>query len=216
MTCATVQSLTGRALNQLRDPGFIRWPLAELCDYYNDAVRAIILIRPDAGAVTERITAIAGAHQHLPPGTVQLLEITGITDGRALSAASRQELNTSYPHWRQMHGSPERYIYSGQTPREYWLFPAPQQEIMLDAVLVRIPDPVLLTDLNGATPVAPGDAWVNPLLDWMLYRAFSKDADQGAQLQLAMQHYQAFSDQLNLKTRADGVSTPPVPPSADA
>lgn len=46
----TITEIIGRVNTQLVDPMMVRWPLQELCDYYNDAVRAVILARPDAGA----------------------------------------------------------------------------------------------------------------------------------------------------------------------
>ncbi|HGF1829177.1 TPA: DUF6682 family protein, partial [Escherichia coli] len=39
--------------------------------------------------------------------------------------------------------------------------------------------------------------------DWMLFRAFSKDAAGGAESGLAAQHYQSFVEQLGIKQGAD-------------
>lgn len=39
----TITEIIGRVNTQLVDPMMVRWPLQELCDYYNDAVRAVIL-----------------------------------------------------------------------------------------------------------------------------------------------------------------------------
>lgn len=47
----TIADVIGRVNTQLKDTLWARWPLAELCDYFNDAIRAILLVRPDAGAV---------------------------------------------------------------------------------------------------------------------------------------------------------------------
>lgn len=41
----TITEIIGRVNTQLVDPMMVRWPLQELCDYYNDAVRAVILAR---------------------------------------------------------------------------------------------------------------------------------------------------------------------------
>ncbi|EOP1245344.1 DUF6682 family protein, partial [Escherichia coli] len=39
--------------------------------------------------------------------------------------------------------------------------------------------------------------------DWMLFRAFSKDAAGGAESALAVQHYESFVQQLGIKQGAD-------------
>lgn len=54
----TITEIIGRVNTQLVDPMMVRWPLAELCDYYNDAVRAVILARPDAGASLETLNCV--------------------------------------------------------------------------------------------------------------------------------------------------------------
>ncbi|MBK4825929.1 hypothetical protein GJS26_01997 [Pectobacterium carotovorum subsp. carotovorum] len=46
----TINDIIGRANSQLLDSLWLRWPKSELLDYYNDAINAIIIIRPDAGA----------------------------------------------------------------------------------------------------------------------------------------------------------------------
>lgn len=77
----TITEIIGRVNTQLVDPMMVRWPLQELCDYYNDAVRAVILARPDAGASLETISCVPGARQVLPDGVIQLLDVICLSDG---------------------------------------------------------------------------------------------------------------------------------------
>jgi hypothetical protein len=44
----------------------------------------------------------------------------------------------------------------------------------------------------------------------MLYRAFSKDAEQTAMMQRAVAHYQAFQNALGIKQQVDAASQPGV------
>ncbi|EIL8096219.1 hypothetical protein LMD48_004970, partial [Escherichia coli] len=80
----TITEIIGRVNTQLVDPMMVRWPLQELCDYYNDAVRAVILARPDAGASLETIRCVPGARQVLPDGVIQLLDVICLSDGSAV------------------------------------------------------------------------------------------------------------------------------------
>lgn len=199
----TVAEIIGRVNTQLLDTLMLRWPLAELCDYYNDAVRAVILARPDAGAVAEAVVCIPGSRQSLPTGALRLIEVIRLTDGDALLPVPRDVLDHDYPGWHTMTGVPERYVYSEITPRVFYLFPAPEESVSIDAVICRIPEATTIINLEDKTEVPVDEAYVNPVVDWMLYRAFSKDAAGGANTGQAMQHYQAFADQMGIKQNTD-------------
>ncbi len=98
-----------------------------------------------------------------------------------------------------MKGIPECFISNDLSPRVFWLFPAPDKEISIDAVVSRIPEAVYVLTQDDDTPVPLEEAYVNPLVEWMLFRAFSKDAAGGAESGLAAQHYQSFVEQLGIK-----------------
>ncbi|EHV72059.1 hypothetical protein ECDEC6D_1862 [Escherichia coli DEC6D] len=70
-------------------------------------------------------------------------------------------------------------------------------------IITGIPEAVYVLTQDDDTPVPLEDAYVNPLVDWMLFRAFSKDAAGGAESGLAAQHYQSFVEQLGIKQGAD-------------
>ncbi|EET7765706.1 hypothetical protein FDR82_004786 [Escherichia coli] len=199
----TITEIIGRVNTQLVDPMMVRWPLQELCDYYNDAVRAVILARPDAGASLETISCVPGARQVLPDGVIQLLDVICLSDGSAVRPLSREVLDAQYPEWPTMKGIPECFISNDLSPRVFWLFPVPDKEISIDAVVSRIPEAVYVLTQDDDTPVPLEEAYVNPLVDWMLFRAFSKDAAGGAESALAVQHYESFVQQLGIKQGAD-------------
>lgn len=94
-------------------------------------------------------------------------------------------------------------MYSEITPRVFYLFPAPDESVSIDDVVCRIPDAITISRMEDKTEIRIDDAYVNPLVDWMLFRAFSKDAAGGANTGQAMQHYQAFADQMGIKQNTD-------------
>lgn len=199
----TVAEIIGRVNTQLLDTLMLRWPLAELCDYYNDAVRAVILARPDAGAVVETLACVPGSRQSLPAGALRIIDVIRLTNGGALLPVPREALDHDYPDWHTMTGEPERYVYSEIIPRVFYLFPAPDEGVSVDAVICRIPDAITITSLEDKTENCIDEAYVNPLVDWILFRAFSKDVAGGANSGQAMQHYQAFADQMGIKQNTD-------------
>ncbi|EBE6296437.1 hypothetical protein ABDM08_001311 [Salmonella enterica] len=199
----TVAEIIGRVNTQLLDTLWLRWPLPELCDYYNDAVRAVILARPDAGASVEILECVPGSRQALPAGALRLIDVIRLTAGNVLLPVPRDVLDHDYPDWHTLSGVPERYVYSEVTPRVFYLFPAPDESVCIDAVVCRIPSVVTINTLEDKTEILIDDAYVNPLVDWMLFRAFNKDAAGGANTGQAMQHYQAFADQMGIKQNTD-------------
>lgn len=76
------------------------------------------------------------------------------------------------------------------------------------------------TDCTLSSTISVDDIYANALLDYVLYRAYSKDADYAQNAQLAVAHYQAFSASLGAKSQnevarnvniTNGVWSPNVP-----
>jgi hypothetical protein len=49
---------------------------------------------------------------------------------------------------------------------------------------------------------------MSPIIDWILYRAYSKDAEYGANEQRAQASYAAFNAALSTKNQVDAASAP--------
>lgn len=212
MSIAVVNVL-GRVNTQLRDPGYIRWPKSEVLDYFNDAVRAVVLNRPDASANIIDVSCMAGVSQALPETVYQLIDIVGQGSGRAVPSIDRTMLDNADPYWRATTGSPsvEGYIYSPLLPQVFSVYPGAEEGLSLKVAVSLYPVAVDLDELDGNdedTPVQMqiSDLYINPVVDWCLYRAFSKDAESGADSNLATQHLQNFNNALGIKTKVDRAS----------
>lgn len=180
MTIAVVDVL-GRVNTQLRDPGFIRWTKSELLGYFNDAVRAVALKRPDATASVIPFTCAAGVRQQLPESVYQLIDIVGQDSGRAMVPGDRVTLDTADPMWRTTSGevSAEAYLYNPALPQYFMLYPGVAEGVTLEMAVS-----------------------LYPVVDWCLYRAFSKDAP-GQDDNLAKQHLQNYNDAMGIKNNVD-------------
>lgn len=205
MTIAVVDVL-GRVNTQLRDPGFIRWAKSELLGYFNDAVRAVVLKRPDATAAVIPFECAAGVRQQLPESVYQLIDIVGQDSGRAVVPADRVTLDTADPMWRTISGevSAEAFLYNPALPQYFMLYPGVADGVMLEIAASLYPVEVTLEDLDEEDPVAMAisDIFINPVVDWCLYRAFSKDAP-GQDDSLAKQHLQNYNDAMGIKNKVD-------------
>ncbi|AHG22193.1 hypothetical protein Z042_23195 [Chania multitudinisentens RB-25] len=199
-----IAEVIGRVNTQLVDVAWMRWTKAELLDYYNDAIRAVIIVRPDAGETSEILTCIAGTKQQLPDGSNRLLDVSRVVGGRVVRPAPRDVLDSQFPDWHFSSGMIENYCYDEQTPKTFYVFPGAVEGAQLDAVISRVPVPATISQVESGELVPLDELYTNPIIEWMLYRCFSKDSQNGAvNNQLAQQHYQAFNDQLGIKTQAD-------------
>ena len=205
MAMAVVDVL-GRVNTQLRDPGFMRWPRTELLDYFNDAVRAVVLSRPDASAVIVPFICEAGVNQTLPDTVYLLIDVTGQDSGRAVIPADRVTLDTADPMWRTTTGerSAEAYLYNPLLPRTFMLFPGVAAGTGLEIAVSQYPEAVTVDTLeqDSAVPMPVSDIFINPVVDWCLYRAFSKDAP-GQDSSLAKEHLQNYNDAMGIKNTVD-------------
>ena len=208
MATVTVGTIIGRANTLLNDPGFIRWPKQELLDYYNDATRAIVLVRPDANVASVEFTCVSGTKQSLPSNALKLLDVVRNAGGHAIRYVDRAAIDANYPDWHSGNtaNKVEAYCLDERSPKAFYLYPGPSAGVDVDIVYSVAPVAKTLAEVESVdTPAVADldDIYINPLLDWIMYRAFSKDAEWSANGNRATAHYQAYSDQLGLKTQVD-------------
>lgn len=197
----TIREVIGRCNSQLADELKLRYPDPELLDYYNDALRAMITVRADVGANFETLTCTASSLQTLPEGAIRLLDITRVSGGRAITPIPKEVLDNYDPDWHLRTGMPQRYCYDEQIPRQFYLCPAPATGIEVEAKIARIPEAVKVDGIDINVQV--DELYINAIIAWILFRAFSKDVEGGNNAQIAAQHLQIFNDQMGLKTQAD-------------
>jgi hypothetical protein len=217
--------LLTRAAIVLQDDAHTRWPLPELVMWINDGMKAIVLAKPSANTETVVLSLAYGTLQTLGAGYLSLLRmprnITATTPnrigGRIIRPTSREVLDASAPDWHDPDAHPykkevRQYVYDEANPREYYVYPGNLSTGQVEAQVAVLPDNLAATgdvDTIGsyATELSLVDPWDIPLLDFVLFRAFSKD-DIGADLSRARIHYQAFAAAVGLKAQAENANSP--------
>jgi hypothetical protein len=105
-------------------------------------------------------------------------------------------------------------MYDPRQPKEFFVYPpattASELEVIYaDAVVGHT---LSESDLDptgaNATVILLDDIYKSPITDWVLYRAYSKDAEYGANEQRAVSSYNAFNTALGSKTQVDAASAP--------
>lgn len=226
----TGRDIMERAGLILQDEDNVRWLPSELCQWLNDGIKAIILAKPSAKTETRVLTLAEGTLQAIAtvagsPTPLALISITrNITattpariGGRTVRAVSGAVLDAQEPYWHdpdqvRFKAEVRQYVYDEQNPLEFYVYPGNDGTGTVEAVVSVLPD--LLEATGSVDDLASYDTAISlpepysvPLLDYVLFRAFSKD-DTGAQPGRSMSHYQAFATAIGIKIRVEGASSP--------
>lgn len=223
MGTLTAQSIVDKAGKILQDATFVRWTTDELLGWLNDAQRQIALARPDASVVTANITLVAGTKQSIPATGLRLLDIVrnmgvgGATPGSAVRLVDREILDSQRVGWHSEAQTADikHFIIDQRQPKIFYVYPPAQVNATVESVYSVAPADVAAI---GNT-ITLDDIYQNPILDWVLYRAFSKDAEFAKDPERAAGHLNAFMGALGLKTSVDlatspGKNAPPYNPNS--
>jgi hypothetical protein len=204
---ADVQSRCGTLLN---DAGHRHWTNLEIAAWAADAQKEIAQVKPTAVAVTASINLDQGAKQTLPADGVCLLDVLGNTDGAGVRVVSRELLNSQVPNWQMGKQSKViRHVMFDQAMQTvFYVYPPAAPGSSLDIVYASLPT-------NGSLTL--DQVWLPTVINYVMYRAYAKDAEFAGNAALATAYYQAFIATLNGKSQAESASNinlanlPPTP-----
>jgi hypothetical protein len=192
----------------------VRWPDQELLDWYNDAMLEIINKRPDLLVKTDAFSCQLGTLQALPGEALRFIRVirNNLVSKRAISAMDMDTMDHVLPDWHD-ESSPtdaaEHFLYDNKDPKHFYLYPAVKAAHSVILSYTYAPAKVALANFtDDATLIEISDPYKSPLIDWVLYRAFSKDLEFAGNRSRADKHYAAFYQGLGVKLDGDmGIST---------
>ena len=205
----TAQSIIQRVVITLQDQNATRWPTAELVRYLNDGQRDIVLVRPDATSTMGTQSLVAGARQTIPSTGAKLIEVirNSGTNKRAIRLTDRTILDAQVPDWYNQTGVTEikHYTFDPREPRTFYVYPpaassGASAELIYSAYPTDISEPssgALYSAVSGNISVA--DIYVNALVNYILYRAYSKDSENTQNAALAASFYQLYQNLLGVE-----------------
>lgn len=210
-----------RCVDILQDSTSVRWPLPELVRYLNDGQREVILYRPDSTVTTSNLTLVAGSKQTLPANASKLIEVirnNSATQKAAVRLVNREILDAQEPDWhsKTQVAAVKHYMYDPRNPLEFYVYPPASTTAVLEIVYSKYPTDVTAPGINDeladiTDTVDVPDIYSNVLQDYVLYRAYSKDAEYAGNAQRATAHYSAFANALNIEVQGTiGASPNPV------
>jgi hypothetical protein len=205
----TGANLLSRIKDTLQDTTSVRWPEAELIRYINDAQREIVNFRPESSATTTNVQLTTGTKQTLPSAGLRLIKVVrnmsaasgSATGKRAIRIVNPDILNTQEPDWHDPTVSGDaahttivkHYMFDEDDPRNYYVYPGVAGNAYVEVVYSASP-----TDLTAtSSTIGVDDIYANAIIDFVLYRAYMKDAEYAGNAQRASNHYQLFTGSIS-------------------
>jgi hypothetical protein len=202
----TVANLLLRVRDTLQDTTGIRWLEAELLRYVNDAQREIVNLRPDAASTTVNVALVVGTAQTIPAAGLRLIKVVrnmnqaggSATGKRAIRIVDREILDTQEPNWHDPTVSGDathattvkHYVFDEDDPRRFYVYPgASSTSTFIEIVYSASPTNIASV---GSNTIEVDDIYANAIIDFVLYRAYMKDAEFAGNQQRASGHYNLF------------------------
>lgn len=197
-----------RAEFQLNDAGFTRWTKPELLLYLSEGQREAARLNPETTATTRSIQLTKGSTRHrLPDDAGTLIDITrnmgpdGVTPGYPITVMDRETVDRVDPRRHLSAGKTKikHYSYNPANSMEFETYPkaSASENVYIEAVFSVIASD--LTSENDALTVI--DKYNNALTEYVLSRAYSKDAQYAGEGGRANKHLGMFFANLGLTSK---------------
>ncbi len=215
MTTAA-QNIIQRAQTALFDPQGIRWSAKELVNHLNDGQVAVVIARPDANAQTVSVTLQEGVQQVIPDNAMALIDIPANATGarKRITKITMELLDAVAPSWRTESPAEEikHFMFDMRFPRLYRVYPpatgTAQVEMTHSVYPAKVADPSgdAWTAVTGN--IALVDYWADALFNFVMFKAYSKDAEFGGNSQLAASYFGMFNAALGQQAQSSASVAP--------
>ncbi len=210
MATILASQLMDRAELILQDSTNIRWGRTELLGWLNDGQRAICEVRIDAYTKTSVVTLASGTKQALPSDGHALISVLrnmgtdGATPGKAVRKVPQALLDAATPDWHSATSNAVtlHYAYDPMSPRQFFVYPPAPGNSEVEIVYAASPPDVAAE----GSAITLDDIYSNALVDYILYRAYSKDFELSGNDSRAAGHYDKFRTALGAKSAADAAA----------
>lgn len=216
---ATVQSIIDRITDVTRDVDHVRFTLPEIARWLNNAMDQIASLHPRAASQYVTLTLAAGARQDLrtiAPTTrwVRLYELVcnvpaDTPVGATIRQVSRPALDFAFRTWRSTSPATavKEFTMDEREPFTFDVYPPVSAGTKVYALAAIKPPPCMALAISGEALLDPdeefplADGYDIPAVDYVLFRLFSKDANDQSYAARAGGHLQAFQLAMGVETK---------------
>lgn len=198
----------------IQDTTNVRWPQAELLTYLNDGQREVAIYKPNASITNGNIVLAAGTKQSLPATGLVLVDVVrnmgnGSTPGNAIRVVAREVLDAQVPDWHNSANATnvvKHYVYSPLDPLKFYVYPYQTGGTYVEAIYGVTPAAVAAV----GNAITIDDIYVPALVNYICYRAYSKDAEYAGNAAAAEKYYVQFVGLMTGKTAGELAYNPNV------
>jgi hypothetical protein len=177
------------------------------------------MVRPDANAVTAAFVPVLGARQALPAASMSLIDVPRNTGGnkRAIRKIALEDLDAINRDWRSMTAATEiiHFCYDPREPNVFDVYPpAAASGVSVDITYGAYPTDVPAPSGDGkafttvAGNISVNDQWGTALYNYMLARAFNKDAEYGGNAALSAAYMSTFTNLIGAQLQSSQTVAP--------
>lgn len=199
-------TLLGQVAADLIDTANEHWTKSELLSFLNDGQREIVVLKPTANVVIESVELTpASARQSLPANGYAFLRAIrnmgsdGDTPGASLREVDGSAMDAFDPTWRETtnpSASVSGYFYNQDAPRKWHVVPiAPPAALFVEIEYSAAPADVTINGVDGGSSnsaISLDDAYAVALKEYVMYRAYARNAEVANHQALATAHYEKF------------------------
>jgi hypothetical protein len=202
---AIIDKVAGAILN---DRNKVRFLQADLLASLNEAQRVVVAIDPSAYSTYLTFTCASGVKQALPSNVSSLLGVShnlaaGVP-GRTIDVVKRETLDIPNPNWRKGTQKTEvRHIVADdEAPSFFDVYPPVVGGTQIVLKVAMIP-----ADTAADVAITLEDTYESALMNYMLFRAYSKNSEFAGNAERATMYYQAFMGLVATKGQVDPASS---------
>jgi hypothetical protein len=195
----TVAQLITRTQNLTLDIETVRWTANELLQWVLDAQFEIVTHKPSAITAYEEVDLVAGTTQVLPADCTKLMNVLYNSASKlACTRVIRNDLDRMVPGWAAANATvdAEHFMVSDFDNRGFAVYPPNTGTGSLACHVGKLP--TVLTTVNDNISVT--DDYVPAVVDYMLYRIWSKQTSNPQNLHLADRALEKFYSALGVKS----------------
>jgi len=202
MATITIGHLIDMALDQVQDEERGLWDYQDLINWYNFGTRRIVSIDPRANPITVAIALANGIKQTIPSGGIAWLNVIrnmgtdGSTPGRGIVQTTLEALSRSYPSYSTETASATIYNWMPDVADKtiFRVYPPASAPSYVEIEYGKVPT-IIVYDAAGDWQnafIGIKENYIDPLMNYLLHRAFGKDTDIPGNIEKAALYYGLF------------------------
>lgn len=198
MATIQVSQVISQVRDVLQDKDAVRWKDSEFLGWLSTGYAEIVEKKPQSNSTRHILACKAGTQQDLPVDGALLISVVRneSATAKAIRPIERAVLDSQNPNWHfdPNNGDVSYYVYESQSPKVFYVYPQATAGQQISIQYAKIPQ----AHASVGEVIRLDDTYAGLLIDYLLYRAYAKDAAVG-DANLANTYRDLFYTNLGLK-----------------